>query len=104
MLGEARDGSVAADVLRVVGIYHSGVPDLDRSILEMPLARAQDVFGMEDAANTIAVGGPSLIAVNNAMPSLRNLGHRAGVSVRRLGGLLEPAVREGIDLASTLSP
>ncbi len=97
VLGEARDGSVAADVLRVVGIYHSGVPDLDRSILEMPLARAQDAFGMEGAANTIAVGGPSLIAVNNAMPSLRNLGHRAGVSVSDWAAL-EPAVREGIDL------
>jgi putative ABC transport system permease protein len=97
VLGEARDGSVAADVLCVVGIYHSGVPDLDRSIMEMPLARAQDTFGMEGAANTIAVGGPSLIAVNNAMPSLRNLGHRAGVSVSDWAAL-EPAVREGIDL------
>ena len=37
LLGAARDGSVAADVLRVVGIYHSGIPELDRSILEMPL-------------------------------------------------------------------
>jgi putative ABC transport system permease protein len=58
MLGSARDGSVAADVLEVAGIYHSGIPDLDRTILEMPFARAQDTFQMQDAANTIALGGP----------------------------------------------
>ena len=97
VLGEARDGSVAADVLHVVGLYHSGVPELDRSILEMPLARAQDAFGMEGAANTIAVGGPSLAAVDHAVPVLRTLGHRAGVSVRDWAAL-EPALREGIDL------
>jgi ABC-type lipoprotein release transport system permease subunit len=97
LLGEARDGSVAADVLRVVGLYHSGVPDLDRSILEMPLARAQATFGMEGAATTIAVSGPSLIAVNHAVPALRTLGRRAGVSVLDWAAL-EPAIREGIDL------
>jgi putative ABC transport system permease protein len=97
VLGEARDGSVAADVLRVVGLYHSGIPDLDRSILEMPLARAQGVFGMEGAANTIALGGPSLAAIDDAVPALRALGHRTGVSVRDWAAL-EPALRQGIDL------
>jgi ABC-type lipoprotein release transport system permease subunit len=97
VLGEARDGSVAADVLHVVGLYHSGVPDLDRSILEMPLSRAQDAFGMQGAASTIAVGGPSLAAVDHAIPALRTLGHTAGVSVRDWAAL-EPALREGIDL------
>jgi ABC-type lipoprotein release transport system permease subunit len=97
LLGEARDGSVAADVLHVVGLYHSGIPDLDRSILEMPLARAQSTFGMEGAATTIAVSGPSLAAVNQAVPDLRALGSRAGVSVRDWAAL-EPAIREGIDL------
>lgn len=97
LLGEARDGSVAADVLHVVGLYHSGVPDLDRTILEMPLARAQEAFGMEGAANTIAVSGPSLAAVNHAIPALRTVGRRAGVSVRDWAAL-EPAVRQGIEL------
>ena len=97
LLGQARGGSVAADVLRVVGLYHSGVPDLDRAILEMPLARAQDAFGMEGAANTIVLGGASLAAVNSAMPDLRTLGRGAGVSVRDWAAL-EPALREAIDL------
>jgi putative ABC transport system permease protein len=97
MLGSARDGSVAADVLTVAGVYHSGIPDLDRSILEMPLARAQDTFGMDGAANTIVLGGPSLGAVNHALPALDAIGRRSGVAVRDWQAM-EPAMRDAIDL------
>jgi ABC-type lipoprotein release transport system permease subunit len=97
VLGEGRDGSVAADVLHVVGLYHTGVPDLDRSIMEMPLARAEETFGMQGAVTTIALSGPSLAAVNGAVPALRALGRRTGVAVRDWAAL-EPAVHETIDL------
>jgi len=97
MLGSARDGSVAADVLTVAGVYHSGIPDLDRSILEMPLARAQDTFGMDGAVNTIVLGGPSLGAVNRALPALQAIGQRSGVAVRDWQAM-EPAMRDAIDL------
>ncbi len=97
MLGSARDGSVAADVLQVAGIYHSGIPDLDRTILEMPFARAQDTFQMQDAANTIALGGPSLGSVDHALPVLEALARRTGVSVRDWQAM-EPAMRDVIDL------
>ncbi|MGB8363587.1 MAG: ABC transporter permease [Rhizomicrobium sp.] len=97
MLGAARDGSVAADVLRVAGIFHSGVPEFDRSILEMPLARAQDTFAMGDRANTIALGGRSLGGVDAALPTLEALAHRHGVAVLDWGDL-EPALRDVIVL------
>jgi putative ABC transport system permease protein len=97
LLGSARDGSVAADVLTVAGVYHSGIPDLDRSILEMPLARAQDTFGMEGAANTIVLGGASLGAVNQALPALHAIGRHSGVAVRDWQAM-EPAMRDAIDL------
>ncbi|MGC9953149.1 MAG: FtsX-like permease family protein [Rhizomicrobium sp.] len=97
LLGSARDGSVAADVLRVVGIYHSGIPELDRSILEMPLKRAQDTFAMDGRANTIALGGPSLSGVNDAIPALNALGRRQRVAVLDWGAM-EPALRDVIAL------
>ena len=97
VLGSGRDGSVAADVLQVAGIYHSGIPDLDRTILEMPLGRAQDTFQMQDAANTIALGGPSLASVDHALPVLEALAQRTGVSVRDWQDM-EPAMRDAIDL------
>ncbi|HTX48035.1 MAG TPA: FtsX-like permease family protein [Caulobacteraceae bacterium] len=97
LLGQARDGSVAADVLTVAGVYHSGITELDRSILEMPLARAQETFGMQDAANTIALGGPSLGAVDKALTALNGLARRDGVAVRDWQAM-EPAMRDTIDM------
>ncbi len=97
VLGAARDGSVAADVLQVVGVYRSGVPELDRSILEMPLARAQAAFAMEDRASTIALGGPSLAKVDAAVPALRAVAARHGVSLMDWAAL-EPAMRDAIAL------
>jgi ABC-type lipoprotein release transport system permease subunit len=97
LLGQARDGSVAADVLRVVGVFHSGIPELDRSILEMPLSRAQDTFAMAGHANIIALSGPTLADVNDALPALRTLAGRRGAVV--LGWrALEPAMRDAIAL------
>jgi ABC-type lipoprotein release transport system permease subunit len=97
VMGQARDGSVAADVLRVTGIYHTGVPDLDRAILEMPLARAQDTFAMAGGANTIALGGPTIGGVDRALPSLKTLSGHDGVSLLDWAAL-EPAIRDAIDL------
>jgi ABC-type lipoprotein release transport system permease subunit len=102
VLGAARDGSVGADVLRVVGIFRSGIPQLDRSILEMPLARAQDAFDMTDRANTIALGGPTLAAVDAALPKLDALGARHGIAVLDWKAL-EPAMRDAIALKYTMS-
>jgi len=97
LLGSARDGSVAADVLTATGLYHSGIAALDRSILQMPFARAQETFGMQGAANTIALGGASLAAVDRALPRLAALADRHGVTVRDWRAL-EPALRAAVEL------
>jgi putative ABC transport system permease protein len=97
VLGSARDGSVAADVLQVAGLYHSGIPELDRSILEMPLSRARDTFDMAGEANTIALAGPSLGAVDHAIPALDLLARRDGVALRDWAEL-EPALSDTIQL------
>ncbi|HEY1425144.1 MAG TPA: FtsX-like permease family protein [Caulobacteraceae bacterium] len=97
LLGQARDGSVAADVLRVTGIYHSGIADLDRTILEMPFARAQATFGMEGEANTVALAGPSLGGVDAALPKLAEVARAQGLALRDWQAM-EPAMRDTIDL------
>jgi ABC-type lipoprotein release transport system permease subunit len=102
VLGAGKDGSVAADVLTVVGLYHSGIAELDRSILEMPLARAQETFDMQGQATTIALGGSSLAAVDRALPRLAVLAHAYGVTVRDWQAM-EPAMRDTIDFKYTLS-
>lgn len=65
ILGSGRDGSFSAAILNVVGIFDSGVPDLDRSIAEMPLATFQDVFFMRDAGHHIVVNAPALSEVES---------------------------------------
>ncbi len=63
LLGSGRDGSVAATVLPVVGIFESGNPKLDRHLVQLPLVTFQEVFSMGEEAHVIAVSGPSLEAM-----------------------------------------
>ncbi|MBW2591321.1 MAG: ABC transporter permease, partial [Deltaproteobacteria bacterium] len=64
LLGQGRDGSIAATVVKVKGIYSSGIDDLDRSSINMPLKYFQDVYGMYGAVHEVVVIGKSLKAVD----------------------------------------
>lgn len=65
LLGSGRDGSFAAAVATVVGIFDSGVIDIDRSIAEVPIAFFDDVFYMEDAAHAVVIVTPGLSFIND---------------------------------------
>lgn len=60
VLGQGRDGSIAATVLRVTGIYNSGMDDFDRRAIQMPLDVFQEVFSMGRAVHEIVVVGQRL--------------------------------------------
>ena len=62
-IGSGRDGSFAAAVVTVVGIFESGMPDLDRSFAEVPLGFFQDVFAMDGAGTAVVIMAPGLIQV-----------------------------------------
>lgn len=55
VLGQGRDGSVAATALTVCGIYSSGQDEFDRSTLHMPLDTFQSVYSMRGAVHEIVV-------------------------------------------------
>lgn len=55
VLGQGYDGSVAATVLRVLGIYASGIDEFDRSAIQIPLSVFQDTFTMGRAVHEIVV-------------------------------------------------
>jgi len=57
LLGGGRDGSVAATVVPVVGIFETGMPELDRHLVQIPLQVFQEVFSMGDHAHVIVIGG-----------------------------------------------
>ena len=97
LLGSAVDGTVAADSLTLVGIFHTGIAEMDRQIAEMPLKRFQQTFAMGDTANLIALAGPSLAGVNAALPALGRLAGTHHLAVEDWGGL-QPALKQAITL------
>lgn len=63
LLGSARDGSVAAAVVRVVGAFRSGVAEVDRHLVQLPLTAFQQIFGMGDSAHALVLLAPNLEAL-----------------------------------------
>jgi putative ABC transport system permease protein len=102
LLGGARDGSVAADVLRVVGIFATGVPQLDREVAEIPLLRFQADFALDERVNFIAVAGRTLNDIQGSLPELRRLAGREDLQVRDWTEL-EPSLHEAILLDVSIS-
>ncbi len=58
LIGSGRDGSFAAVVVNIVGIFDSGIADFDRSIAEIPLGLLQDVFYMDGSGHHIVINLP----------------------------------------------
>jgi len=55
VLGQGKDGSLAATALKVKGLFESGVQELDRSLIEMPLQSFKDVFSMGDEIHALVI-------------------------------------------------
>jgi putative ABC transport system permease protein len=55
LLGSGRDGSFVADVVFIRGLFETGVPDLDRNLIHMPLQRFQESFSMGDAGHSVVI-------------------------------------------------
>ena len=53
LLGSGRDGSIAAAVVRIVGIYKSGIDEVDRSTMQLPLQEFDSIFTMEGAVHRL---------------------------------------------------
>lgn len=62
-LGSGLDGSFAAAVVTVVGIFESGLPDLDRGFAAVPLELFQDIFSMGSAGHAVVIMAPDLLRV-----------------------------------------
>lgn len=60
VLGQGRDGSVAATVVRVGGIFTSGQDALDRNTIHIPLPFFQESFAMDKAVHEVVILGRRL--------------------------------------------
>ncbi len=101
-LGSGFDDSFAAGVARVVGVFESGNPDLDRAVAQVDLDYFRQVFALGDRAHEIAIRAPRLDAVEALAARARaTLDARDDVVLRHWDEL-QPGLRQAIraDMAS----
>lgn len=60
LLGQGRDGSIAATVVKVKGLFSSGQDEFDRGVLHIPLSVFQDVYSMRGAVHEVVILTASL--------------------------------------------
>jgi putative ABC transport system permease protein len=107
IIGQAKDGSIAATVVKVHGIFATGLDDLDRSTIELPLKTFQTVYAMGNSVHRVVVLVKSLLdvapiksALTSKLAGLNNrYGFRAYDWMQIMPGLLQSIK---IDLASGL--
>lgn len=96
LLGSGLDGSFAAAVVTVAGIFETGVAALDRGLAEIPLVYFQDVFFMEGAGHEVVVSAGNLEAAALLTRRTRDLlDGRSGLAVHDWDAL-EPGLRQAI--------
>ncbi len=70
LLGSGRDGSIAAAVVDVVGVFETGVTEVDRNFAQMPLNTFQDVFYMDGAGHQVVISAATLDAAKLLQPEV----------------------------------
>ncbi len=102
LLGSGRDGSFAATIAVVVGIFDSGMVDLDRNIAEMPLGTFQDTFSMGTSGHEIVISAPDLFTVPDVLTTAETLLPDGEALVIHDWNALQPGLQQAIkaDLAS----
>ncbi len=63
LLGSGRDGSFAAGVVIVTGIFESGINDIDRLMAQVPLGYFQSLFSMQGQGHNIVINAQDLTQV-----------------------------------------
>lgn len=71
ILGQGRDGSIAATVVKIKGIFSSGQDEFDRSVLHLPIQYFQDVYAMLDAVHEVVALGNSLKEVQGMKTGIK---------------------------------
>ena len=72
LLGSGRDGSVAATVIPVVGIFNSGSTDFDRHMVHLPLQTFQELFTMGDHGHAVVILSKNLEQLPDTMAKVKN--------------------------------
>ncbi|MCF8076669.1 MAG: ABC transporter permease [Desulfotignum sp.] len=70
LLGQGRDGSIAAGIVTIKGIFQSGVDEFDRNVIQVPYSYFNDMFYMNHTAHRIVVLLDSLNTIENSRTAI----------------------------------
>jgi ABC-type lipoprotein release transport system permease subunit len=105
LLGSGLDGSFAAAVVNVVGIFDSGMTELDRSIAEIPFGLFQETFYMRGAGHQVVIGAPSIDEVPELKAQVQSLVVEDDHHVVHDWNRLQPGLKQAIqaDMGSSFA-
>jgi len=72
LTGQDASGEIAGQLVHVVGIFHSGIPEVDQGVVHIPLETAQSWLGVQGSVTTLAVLLHSNWMVNDVRNRLRH--------------------------------
>ena len=72
VLGQGRDGSIAAAVLTIKGIFNSGIDEFDRNVIMMGLKGFQEIFSMGKSVHEAVITTNSLGDVSMVKQVIQN--------------------------------
>jgi ABC-type lipoprotein release transport system permease subunit len=101
-IGSGFDDSFAAGIVTVVGIFESGVADLDRAVAQIDLGYFQDVFAMQDRGHSLVVRAQHIDDVESLQRQIGELPDTGNNVSLRHWDELQPGLRQAIqaDMAS----
>ena len=97
LLGSGRDGSIAAAVVEIIGIYKSGIDEFDRSTMQIPLTEFDTIFSMEGAVHRLILTFDHLSDSSPAAVQLRGDDRTKGAEVMTWEELT-PGLKQSIEL------
>lgn len=103
LLGNGRDGSLAADSLTVVGIFSTGISAMDRLMAEIPLQRFQQTFSMNQQIHSIILSGNDIASFQQSIKSIQALANKYNLTALDWQQL-QPGLMKGIllDISTSL--
>ncbi|MEJ2681724.1 MAG: FtsX-like permease family protein [Gammaproteobacteria bacterium] len=104
LLGAGRDGSLAVDVLRVVGIVTSGFKQLDRQLAQIPLSRFDATFSMEQHIHAWVIADSAKRLLRRYPVALHSILQQSDLALRDWRAM-QPALLNAIklDISSALA-
>ncbi len=97
LLGQGRDGSVAATIVRIVGIYRTGIDEFDRATMQIPFTDFDSVFSMEGSAHRLVMITDHLADADRIAAEIRLAPEAAGLAVLTWDQL-SPGLKQSIEL------